>query len=56
MELLLVSNVVTAFEYHIWTNPAGACMAGLTCKLLVRAWIKKGAYSRGRDFMQVYSV
>ena len=42
MDTKFVSNVVTAFEYHIWTKLVGMCMAGLTGVMLVRVWKKEG--------------
>ena len=42
MDTKIVSNVVTAFEYHIWTKLVGMCMAGLTGVMLVRVWKKEG--------------
>ena len=52
----LVLNVVTAFEYHILTKLVGACMAGLTCLMLVRAWRRKkkwgwGGVGRGANLL-----
>ena len=51
MDTKLVSNVVTVFEYHIWTKLIGLCMARLTGVMLVHVWKKEGV-PQGRDAMQ----
>ena len=45
-----MSSVMTAFEYCIWKNLFGACMAGLTYVMLAHNWEKgtlgEGPYTR----------